>query len=106
MPGTPHFLVVDDERQIRRAVAHVLEMLNGQPERSLLVGDSVTDVEAGRAAGVRVIGLAKTRQRGRELLDAGAVALIERWRQSQRGGCDWDEIRQPAFATKYHQPGG
>lgn len=29
MPGSPHFLVVDDERQIRRAVAHVLEPLNG-----------------------------------------------------------------------------
>lgn len=29
MTGTPRFLVVDDERQIRRAVAHVLEPLNG-----------------------------------------------------------------------------
>ena len=44
----------------------------------VFVGDSATDVEAGRAAGVRVIGLAKTPQRGQELLDAGAVALIER----------------------------
>lgn len=29
MPGSPHFLVVDDERQIRRAVAHVVEPLGG-----------------------------------------------------------------------------
>ncbi len=29
MTAAPHFLVVDDERQIRRAVAHVLEPLNG-----------------------------------------------------------------------------
>ena len=55
-----------------------VERLGVDAGRCVFVGDSVTDVEAGRAAGVRVIGLAKTRQRGRELLDEGAVALIER----------------------------
>lgn len=35
-------------------VEHVLEMLNGQRERCLLVGDSVTDVRCARAAGIAV----------------------------------------------------
>ncbi len=44
----------------------------------VFVGDSVTDVEAGNAAGVRVVGLAKTAERGRQLIGAGALAVIER----------------------------
>ena len=59
-------------------VQTAIEQLGVDPGRCVFVGDSATDVEAGRAAGVRVIGLAKTPQRGQELLDAGAIALIER----------------------------
>ncbi len=59
-------------------VCKAVEQLGVEAGRCVFIGDSATDVEAGRAAGVRVIGLAKTRQRGQELLDAGAVALIER----------------------------
>jgi HAD superfamily hydrolase (TIGR01662 family) len=59
-------------------VRTAVEQLGVDAGRCVFVGDSATDVEAGRAAGVRVVGLAKTPQRGQELLDAGAVALIER----------------------------
>ena len=59
-------------------VQAAVERLGVDAGRCVFVGDSVTDVEAGRAAGVQVIGLAKTPQRGQELLDAGAVALIKR----------------------------
>jgi len=59
-------------------VRTAVEQLGIDAGRCVFVGDSTTDVEAGRAAGVRVVGLAMTRRRGQELLDAGAVALIER----------------------------
>jgi beta-phosphoglucomutase-like phosphatase (HAD superfamily) len=39
---------------------------------ALLVGDSVSDVLAGKAAGVRVLGLAKNDARALSLLEAGA----------------------------------
>jgi phosphoglycolate phosphatase len=59
-------------------VRTAVEQLGVDAGRCVFIGDSATDVEAGLAAGVRVIGLAKTPQRGQELLAAGVVALIER----------------------------
>lgn len=53
-------------------------LLGMAPAECVLVGDSVSDVEAGHAAGVPVIGLAKTRGRGAELDAAGASALLTR----------------------------
>ena len=47
------------------------------PPRCVLVGDSVSDVQAGQRAGVPVVGFAKTLRRGAELAKAGAVALLE-----------------------------
>jgi phosphoglycolate phosphatase len=41
----------------------------------VLIGDSVSDIEVARVAGVRSIGYAKTRQRGAELRVAGADAV-------------------------------
>jgi beta-phosphoglucomutase-like phosphatase (HAD superfamily) len=55
-----------------------LEHLRVDAGGAVLVGDSVSDVEAGNSAGVRVVGLSKTPERGRNLIMAGAVALIER----------------------------
>lgn len=46
--------------------------------RCVFIGDAVSDVEAGLAAGVPVIGLAKTPVRGSALRAAGARALIVR----------------------------
>lgn len=59
---------------VQRAIA----LLRVHSDDCIFVGDSVSDVQAGNAAGVRVVGLAKTPERGRQLLAAGAVALIER----------------------------
>jgi HAD superfamily hydrolase (TIGR01509 family) len=53
-------------------------LLDVAPRECVFVGDSVSDVEAGHAAGVPVIGLAKTPQRGLELKSAGADALLAR----------------------------
>jgi phosphoglycolate phosphatase len=59
-------------------VNRALEHLRVDAGGAVLVGDSVSDVEAGNSAGVRVVGLSKTPERGRNLIMAGAVALIER----------------------------
>lgn len=44
---------------------------------TVLIGDSVTDVEVGLATGVASIGYGKTRERGRQLEHAGATAVVE-----------------------------
>jgi phosphoglycolate phosphatase len=59
-------------------IVEAARLLGVGPADCVLVGDSVSDVHAGRAAGVPVIGLAKTRRRGDELTDAGASALLSR----------------------------
>jgi phosphoglycolate phosphatase len=46
-------------------------LLDTDPASAVLIGDSVTDVQAGHARGVRVIGYAKHARRGRELTEAG-----------------------------------
>ncbi len=55
-----------------------LSLLNERAKDCAFLGDSVSDVRAGHAAGVPVIGLAKTPARGTELQDAGASALLVR----------------------------
>lgn len=47
-----------------------------QAGAAVFLGDSVTDVEAGRAAGMRVVGVAEEHERRKELLAAGAVAVV------------------------------
>ncbi|MGV0992890.1 MAG: HAD family hydrolase [Mycobacterium sp.] len=59
-------------------VHRALEHLRVGAWGAVFVGDSVSDVESGNSAGVRVVGLSKTPERGRNLILAGAVALIER----------------------------
>jgi beta-phosphoglucomutase-like phosphatase (HAD superfamily) len=61
-------------------VYEALDALQVAGSDCVFVGDSVTDVKAGVSAGVRVVGLAKNPQRGRKLLEAGSIALIERAR--------------------------
>lgn len=58
-------------------VERALEITGSAPERSVLIGDSVSDIEVARATGVRSIGYAKTRQRGTELREAGADAVVD-----------------------------
>ena len=59
-------------------VVEATRLLGMAAAECVLVGDSVSDVQAGRAAGVPVIGLAKTPSRRAELDAAGASALLTR----------------------------
>ncbi len=54
------------------------QFLDVTPEACVFIGDSVSDVLAGRAAAVKTVGLAKTSTRCSELLKAGANAVIAR----------------------------
>ena len=49
----------------------------------MFVGDSVSDIVAGHAAGIQVIGLGKTPERADQLADSGADALLVRGLRDQ-----------------------
>lgn len=51
--------------------------LGAEVSRCVMIGDTVSDVTAARAAGVQVIGYAKSPERGRDLARAGAAALTD-----------------------------
>jgi phosphoglycolate phosphatase-like HAD superfamily hydrolase len=53
-----------------------LRLLGGEAERACMVGDAPSDVEFARRSGVMAIGYAKNPQRGRELVAAGADAIV------------------------------
>lgn len=52
-----------------------LNSLGVEPRSAVFIGDSVSDVQAGTAIGVPILGLAKTPRRSKELADAGATAV-------------------------------
>lgn len=56
-------------------VERALAIVTSSPDRTVLIGDSVSDIQVARATGVHSIGYAKTPQRGSELHLAGADAL-------------------------------
>jgi phosphoglycolate phosphatase len=56
-------------------VERALQITESGAANTVLIGDSVSDIEVAKAAGVRSIGFAKTRQRGTELREAGADAV-------------------------------
>ncbi|WP_419705337.1 HAD family hydrolase [Promicromonospora sp. NFX87] len=58
-------------------VRRALEMAGVAAQDAVLIGDSVSDIEVARAADVQSIGYATTQQRGTELREAGADAVIE-----------------------------
>lgn len=57
-------------------VDEALSRLRVRPDRAVFIGDSVSDVDVARAAGVPCIGYAKTPRRGDELQEAGADAVV------------------------------
>ncbi|GIG64013.1 HAD family hydrolase [Phytomonospora endophytica] len=61
-----------DPRPLRRALA----ALDAEPERAFMIGDSVADVAAARAAGVPVVGYARRPEKARRLSGAGADAVV------------------------------
>jgi phosphoglycolate phosphatase len=54
-----------------------LQITTTEPADTVLIGDSVSDIEVARAAGVRSIGYAKNPQRGAELREARAHAITD-----------------------------
>jgi phosphoglycolate phosphatase len=57
-------------------VGAALDVLGQRARHCVMIGDSVTDVEAAASWGIATVGFAKTPQRGRELSLAGAAAVI------------------------------
>ncbi|MGL4743936.1 MAG: HAD family hydrolase, partial [Dermatophilaceae bacterium] len=55
----------------------VVTALDTERSQTVFIGDAVTDVRAGRAAGIPVIGLAKHQARRSDLLAAGPHAVID-----------------------------
>ncbi|MEV0092183.1 HAD-IA family hydrolase [Streptomyces sp. NPDC050738] len=66
-------LLKPDPDCIRRALAS----LGARPARSLMVGDSVTDLYAAQAAGVLFLGYARSEEKAKRLHDAGAEAVVD-----------------------------
>jgi phosphoglycolate phosphatase-like HAD superfamily hydrolase len=58
-------------------VERALDLLDRPAHQSVLIGDSVTDIQVSLATGIRSIGFAKTASRGRELQTAGADAITD-----------------------------
>ncbi|GAA4884358.1 HAD family hydrolase [Serinicoccus chungangensis] len=67
---------VDDLKPAPDLLLRAMRRLGARPGEAVFLGDSVTDVQAGRAAGVAVVGVAEDAGRRRDLLDAGAVAAV------------------------------
>lgn len=57
-------------------LVEALQLTGAAPPDAVFLGDSVTDVEAGRGAGVAVVGVAEEPERRAELLAAGALAAV------------------------------
>lgn len=57
-------------------VHEALRAAGAQPDQAVMIGDTLSDVGAAQAAGVRVIGYARTPARADRLRDAGADAII------------------------------
>lgn len=75
VPGRPD-LMKPNPTILRKA----LVLAGRAAAECVMVGDTVSDVQASRAAGVPVIGYAKTPARGEALADAGAAAVVDSMR--------------------------
>jgi phosphoglycolate phosphatase-like HAD superfamily hydrolase len=56
----------------RHTIELALQITATEPAATVLIGDSVSDIEVARATGVRSVGYAKNPRRGAELREAGA----------------------------------
>jgi len=68
----PHEFKPDDH-----LVRVALRALDAAPSTTTLLGDSASDIEAGRAAGLTTIGYANRPGKRQVLVDAGADAIVE-----------------------------
>lgn len=65
-------LMKPDPYLVRRA----LEITGADPAAAVLVGDSVTDIEAAHAAGIKAIGYANKPGKAQRFMDAEADAIV------------------------------
>jgi phosphoglycolate phosphatase len=70
-PGKPH------PGMLRRAIAEA----GAQAAATVMIGDTSYDMQMGRAAGTRTLGVAWGNHRPADLLDAGAERVVERYDQ-------------------------
>ncbi|MGW1878771.1 helix-turn-helix domain-containing protein [Streptomyces sp. NPDC001975] len=59
------------------AVSRATQYLGSDRSRTVLIGESLADALAARAAGVQFIGIAAQRRQARMLMEAGAVNVVE-----------------------------
>ena len=57
---------------------HAAEYFGAAPERSLMVGDSISDVKAARAAGFRIVCVSYGYNHGQDIREANPDAVIDR----------------------------
>lgn len=70
-------------------LTEALALLSAEAGRARFVGDSLSDVQAGKAAGVPVVGFAKNASRAEALASAGAVSVI-------RADAPWESPPAPS----------
>ncbi len=81
----PHFkMVLGGDSLVNKKphpepVEKTLKVLGVEPSRTVIVGDSPVDCEAGKAAGTNTIGVSYGFRGRRELLDAGCGLIIDRF---------------------------
>ncbi|MGH8893428.1 MAG: HAD family hydrolase [Actinomycetes bacterium] len=69
---------VDSLKPSPQLLLNAMRVLGIEPADALFVGDSPSDARAGQAAAVTIVGIAKDRFRERQLLEAGARAVVAR----------------------------
>ncbi|WP_338055106.1 HAD-IA family hydrolase [Sulfobacillus harzensis] len=75
-------------------VQHALKIMGGAPERAAYVGDSPYDMAAGRAAGVRTLGLIYNTFSEPVLREAGADVIAHDWEQVVETLLGWAKSNQ------------
>jgi len=58
-------------------ILHAVQAVNAKPSACVLIGDSLSDIEGGRAAQVCTIGYANKADKRELLIQAGACAIVE-----------------------------
>lgn len=71
---------VKNHKPLPEPVLKAMELLGAAPEETLFVGDSPYDLEAGKAAGVRVLGVPWGICSAEDLAGHGPVMILDSWK--------------------------